>query len=188
MPRWVPNAISLLRIALVPVWLLFAFGSRRPLPLLATLALLGASDVLDGVLARRYHLVTNLGATLDAVADKLAQVATVTFLTWSADPHFTALPQWLWWALLGRDLLLGAGWLTVWQRRGRVRADHRWYGKAASLLLFVLVATSIAHGPQPLVELLSAAAVALILIGTAGYLTFGWRQLEVTAALPRTGR
>jgi len=179
MPRWLPNAISSLRIALVPAWLLLALNAPdQPVLLLAVLALLGASDIVDGVLARRYGLVTNFGATLDAVADKLAQVVTVTFLTWIAVPGFTALPRWLFWALLVRDLLLSLGWLAVWRRRGEVLAEHRWYGPAASLALFIVVAASIAGAPRAFVDITAALSVALVLISTAGYLTDGWHQLE----------
>lgn len=195
MPRWLPNAISSLRIALVPAWLLLAFaasaaGDHQPLALLAVLVLLGVSDIVDGVLARRYGLATNFGATLDAVADKLAQVVTVTFLTWIRVPGITALPPWLFWALLLRDLLLSAGWLAVWRRRGEVLAEHRWYGKAASLALFIVVFASIAGAPRAFVDLTSALAVALVLIGTAGYLTFGWHQLDgsFTGGRPRMER
>ena len=103
-PRWLPNAISAARIALVPVWLALAWEARQaallgnhPSPLGPQLVLLaiGASDVIDGALARRFALTTNLGATLDAVADKIAQISTVTFLVLAGAPAFTALPFWL---------------------------------------------------------------------------------------------
>lgn len=182
--RWLPNAISTLRIFLVPVWLALAFDARTRgvgevdrAALLAVLLALGASDIIDGFIARRFGLTSNLGATLDAVADKFAQVAMVTFLAWFAAPVFTAVPLWLWGTLLLRDLLLAIGWACVWRKRGKVEVEHKWHGKAASLLLFALVVCSTAGAPQRAVDLGSAVVLGLVVIGTAAYLREGWRQL-----------
>jgi cardiolipin synthase len=194
MPHWVPNAISVLRLALVPWWLLLAFNERarvlagsepQPLSLLVVLALLGGSDIADGTLARRFRLVSNVGATLDAVADKFAQIATVTFLAWFARPAFTELPMWLWGSLVSRDALLGVGWLTVWLRERKVRVEHHWHGKAASLLLFALVVAATARVPERWVALGSATALGLIVPSTLAYLREGWHQLTRPRLEPR---
>src|SRR5947209_2285623 len=120
-PRWLPNALSALRIALLPVWLAFAAVERtraleghpvRRGALLLFALLLGTTDIIDGLLARKFGLTSNLGAWLDAVADKLAQFSAVTFLTFYASPAYTQLPLWLWLTLLVRDLALGTGWLA----------------------------------------------------------------------------
>ena len=176
-------------MALVPVWLLLAFDARaqrlagaevNPFPLLAVLIFLGVSDILDGQIARRFHLTSNLGATLDAVADKLAQVATVTFLAWLAAPVFSPIPIWLWGVLLLRDLLLGVGWVCVWLRRRTVRVEHRWHGKAASLVLFALVLAATAAAPRVLITVGSVVVLGIVVIGTAAYLREGWGQLVQT--------
>src|SRR5688572_23818685 len=101
MPRWLPNALTIARIGLVPVWLAMALSMRsraldgievNRLPMVLLLLVIGATDIVDGILARRFKLATNLGATLDAVADKLASFVAVTFLTFMAVPAFTPLP------------------------------------------------------------------------------------------------
>jgi cardiolipin synthase (CMP-forming) len=184
---WLPNAISVLRITLVPVWLALAFEARqtalsgaKPSPLGPILVLLaiGLSDVIDGALARRFRLETNLGAALDAIADKLAQVSTVTFLALRGPPAFAALPVWLMVSLALRDALLGVGWWAVHRKRGSVAAEHRWHGKASSLLLFTLVLGSLAGAPPSLVLFGSIAALLLLVPSTIAYLLDGWRQLR----------
>ena len=93
-PRWLPNAVSLLRVLLVPVWLwlaercqdAFARGDgdaadTARLWAAVTLVAIGLSDVVDGYLARRFHLASSFGAMIDAVADKLCQVVLVTWFT-----------------------------------------------------------------------------------------------------------
>jgi cardiolipin synthase (CMP-forming) len=186
-PRWLPNALSALRIVLVPVWLLLAFAARRgslageqfsPLGPLLVLIAIGGSDVIDGIVARRFGLATNLGATLDAVADKIAQIACVTFLALAGAPAFTPLPLWLMVALGLRDFLLLMGWWVVRRKHGAVQAEHRWHGKAASALLFLLVIGALAALPPALVGIASAAVLLLVVPSTVAYLLAGWRQLR----------
>ncbi|MGH8166510.1 MAG: CDP-alcohol phosphatidyltransferase family protein, partial [Woeseiaceae bacterium] len=76
--RWLPNAISLFRIALVlPILLLIVQGRFEPALVLFFVA--GFSDGVDGYLAKRFNWHTRLGALLDPIADKLLVAG--TFLT-----------------------------------------------------------------------------------------------------------
>jgi cardiolipin synthase len=186
-PRWLPNALTVSRIALVPVWLALAFTTRSRalegegfdrLPVVVLLIVLGATDVVDGMLARRFSLATNLGATLDAVADKLATFLGTTFLTFFAAPAFAALPVWLWLALVLRDALLGTGWICVWVRHRAVQVKHEWHGRLAALLLFALVVAATAAAPAWVVSIGSFAVLLLVVPGTWAYLREGWRQLH----------
>ena len=191
MRTWVPNAISVLRIALVPVWLTLAFDARhaalagaKPSPLgpILVLIAIGTSDVVDGTLARRFRLETNLGATLDAIADKLAQISTVTFLALLGAPAFTALPKWLVVILALRDLLLAVGWWVVHRKRGSVTTEHHWHGRASSLFLFALVLGSLAGAQPSHIVVGSVAALLLVVPSTIAYLLDGWRQLKGDSA------
>lgn len=76
-PWTIPNAVSALRLAAVPlfVWLLFGLGDRGAAAW--TLAALGATDWVDGYLARRLDQVSELGKILDPIADRLALVVGV---------------------------------------------------------------------------------------------------------------
>jgi phosphatidylglycerophosphate synthase len=185
--RWVPNGLSVVRIGLVPVWLALAFVERerfadglevRRWPLLLLIAVIGGTDILDGWLARRFGLATPTGAVLDAVADKLATVAAVTFLTFVGAPAFTALPVWLWAVLVARDLLLGVGFVVLRARSRQVDAEHLWHGRAATALLSGTVLLACAGAASPLIAALSAAIVALVVPGTGVYLRRGFRQLR----------
>jgi cardiolipin synthase len=100
---WLPNAISLLRIALiVPILLLIldgAFGWALALFLLA-----GFSDGLDGYLAKRFDWHTRLGALLDPVADKLLVAGLFITLAYTQD-----IPVWLAAVVILRDVVIVAG-------------------------------------------------------------------------------
>lgn len=186
-PSWLPNAISLVRVLLVPVWAACAEAANRAaeaggdglalrLAAALTLVAIGASDALDGWLARRFDLQSRFGANLDAIADKLAQVVLTTYLVLRAGPAFAAIPVWFLALLIARDALLAAGCLVIWRRRGRVDTEHGWHGKVSSLCLFaVLLAVSFgaAQGTTTSMVWLTAAVV----VGsTAAYTVDGVRQ------------
>jgi CDP-diacylglycerol--glycerol-3-phosphate 3-phosphatidyltransferase len=68
-----PNAVTMLRICIIPVLFFLLFGPGRSWSLIiAVLFIMAAlTDLLDGYLARRYHIVTNIGKFLDPIADKI---------------------------------------------------------------------------------------------------------------------
>ena len=192
-----PNAISALRIALVPVWVLLAERARpsahdlehpgaaadlSQLAALAVLALIGLSDVVDGFLARRYGLATQFGATLDAVADKLTQVVLVTWLALRPGAHddfrFAALPLWFLGLLIARDAVLLGGSLALRRARGRVVVVHRYHGRLASVLLFALLLGVCAGLRGAGLQVWVAGCAAVTAVSTALYVRDGLAQLR----------
>ena len=187
-PRWLPNAISWLRILMVPAWVVFAEAANRTGELggsvtpsrttaLLVLVAIGVSDLVDGHLARRFQLQSRTGAMLDAVADKLAQCVLFAYLALRTGPAFAAMPLWFLVLLIGRDAVLLAGWAIVRHRRGTVTVVHHVHGKATSALLFaMLVVFSAGIGEQVTWPLLVGAAV-VVVVSTALYVRDGWRQV-----------
>lgn len=101
--NWVPNAISLLRIALVaPILLLILNGGYAWAIVLFCIA--GFSDGVDGYLAKRYGWRTRLGALLDPIADKLLVAG--LFITLA---YIQLIPTWLASVVIFRDLVIVAG-------------------------------------------------------------------------------
>jgi cardiolipin synthase len=98
--RSVPNLLSLLRLLLVPVflWLLLA---DYIVWALVVLAAAGASDWLDGVIARKFNQITELGKVLDPAADRLYIFATLIGLTINGN-----IPLWLAVVIIARDVML----------------------------------------------------------------------------------
>jgi cardiolipin synthase len=125
-----PNAISFGRLLLMPLcaWLL---GSGRYGAGIVVTGAVGASDWVDGWLARRTGQVSRLGQLLDPLADRLliASVAIALLLR--------GLLPWAALALLvGRDVVLLAGWPLL-RRRGVQPPEVVWVGKAATFDLLV---------------------------------------------------
>jgi cardiolipin synthase len=186
-PPWLPNAVSVVRISLVPIWLWVAEDHRdlilagagdHTTALVVILLLLGFSDLLDGWLARRYGLTTALGSVLDAVADKLAQVVIVGFYTFRLPTAAIALPAWFFVVVFGRDLLMALGWWVVRLKRGKAEPKHQVHGKLSSLLLFTLVLLLTLGELRWAIRGLLFLLTGLIVFSTALYAQEGWRQLR----------
>ncbi|MBK7723187.1 MAG: CDP-alcohol phosphatidyltransferase family protein [Austwickia sp.] len=126
----IPNALTILRIACVPAFLILLARRDDGWAFLA-LALSGISDYLDGWVARRYQQVSRLGQLLDPLADRLFIVSTVLALAIRQ-----IVPWWLVAAILARDLV---GALAVWtvRRRGFRALPTHFLGKAATFCLLV---------------------------------------------------
>jgi len=186
-PRWLPNAISAFRVVLVPVWLLAAERARDTAVageeppghwLVIILVVLGLSDVLDGWLARRFELTSRFGATLDAVADKLAQIAFVTYFAWRGPPAFVTVPLWFWGLIIGRDVVMAIGYSVLRRRRGIVETEHAVHGKIASVLLFVVMLAVSAGAPPLAITVGIGLTTAVVVVSTLSYVRAGFRALD----------
>ena len=102
MPLSLPNLITLTRIILVPViiWLILAGHTHTAF---VAFLVAGVSDALDGFIAKRLHMETELGAYLDPLADKMLIVC--IFVTLGMQAH---LPAWLVITVVSRDVMIVA--------------------------------------------------------------------------------
>jgi cardiolipin synthase (CMP-forming) len=108
MPLSLPNIVTIGRILAVPliVWLLI---SKAYAPAVLVFALAGVSDAVDGFLARRFKLQTELGTYLDPLADKALLVS--IYVTLSV---MYILPAWLSITVVTRDLLIVGAVILSW--------------------------------------------------------------------------
>ncbi len=184
-PSWTPNAISVTRLALVPVWIAIAEeirahrlggSSASTLILPGLLLVLGLSDILDGFLARRYGLTSRLGERLDAAADKLAQGAFVGYLAFRGPPVWTSIPVEFAILVIGRDVVLAAGFIALRICSHSVDTTHRLHGKVSSVVLFFVVLAVVADMPGVVVRFLVGASAVAIVVSSAGYAVQGVRR------------
>ena len=125
----VPNLLSFVRLALVPVFLYFILTGQDVAALLV-LVFSSITDYLDGWLARRLHQITRLGQLLDPAADRLYIVATLIGLAVRE-----VLPWWLVVAIVGRDIMLIVlGIVLANNGHGPLPVHH--LGKVATFCLF----------------------------------------------------
>jgi cardiolipin synthase (CMP-forming) len=137
----VPNVISLLRLALVPVFAVLILRGAD-LWALGVLAVSGLSDWLDGVVARRFHQVSRLGMVLDPAADRLFILVTLVGLVMR-----DVVPLWLVAVLVSRDVLL-ACLMPFLARQGYGPLPVHFAGKAATFaLLYAFPLLLLAESP-----------------------------------------
>jgi len=124
----IPNAISSARLLLVPVFAVLIATERDGWALLV-LMVSGASDYLDGYLARRWHQTSRLGRVLDPAADRLYIAVTLVGLAWR-----DIVPWWLVALIALRDVVLGLT-VPVLSRHGYGTLEVHYLGKAATFCL-----------------------------------------------------
>jgi cardiolipin synthase len=122
----IPNLITCGRLALLPVFLWLLFNDHR-VAAAWLLGGLGATDFVDGYIARHFNQASNLGRVLDPVADRLLFFVGVGGILVDG-----AMPTWFAVLLLLREALITVGTLVL-AAMGASRIDVTWYGKAGTL-------------------------------------------------------
>lgn len=125
----IPNAITVVRLAMLPVFVYLLFGEDDRFWAGWLLFAIGSTDWLDGYLARRLGQVSTVGKILDPVADRL-----LFFVGGGAVLIDGSVPAWLVVAVLAREIAIAIATVTL-AGMGARRIDVTWYGKAATFLL-----------------------------------------------------
>lgn len=131
----IPNILSIVRILLIPVFLyLFLYRGKLILSF-AVLVCSFMTDVLDGIIARKYNQITELGKILDPLADKATQIAILFSLWWE---EYVALYVFL--IILIKELLMGIGAIYLKKFiKSNIIPSNKW-GKTATGCFYVSVA------------------------------------------------
>ena len=141
----VPNVLSFIRLLLVPVFFVLIIDGQEFLALI-TLAVASLSDYLDGIIARRFGLITRLGQLLDPAADRLFIFAALIGLSISE-----IVPWWFVAIVVARDvLLLGIGVVLANFGFGPLPVHH--LGKTATFCLYYALPILMLGAAFPVVE------------------------------------
>lgn len=136
----IPNLLSLLRLMMIPQ-LMWLYLEKQDLVWTAVLlALSGATDVLDGFIARKFNMVSDYGKALDPVADKLTQIA-MLYCVGTTFPEVRVLLV----LLVVKEAITGIMSLISIQKTRQVQGAA-WHGKVTTVLLYVLIADRILPG------------------------------------------
>lgn len=129
----IPNLLTVFRIFLVPVYLYIFFSNIQNRIFISGLIfiLAGITDLLDGYIARKYDLVTDLGALLDPAADKLMTFAVLISFTYAG-----LIPYWIIIALGVKEILLILGGGILYLFKGNQVLPSNKYGKLATVSFY----------------------------------------------------
>ena len=151
----IPNAISLIRLLCVPVFLWLLFGRENRLGAALLLGGLGATDWVDGYIARHFNQVSNLGKVLDPIADKVLLVVGMVAILIDG-----SVPAVIFWPAIAREVLV-AGITILLGALGARRIDVSWAGKCGTLLMMVAFPLFLwGHGSGPAYAVAWVVAVA----------------------------
>lgn len=172
--RWLPNAISLLRIALVgPILYLIVDGQHGLSLMLFVIA--GFSDGVDGYLAKRFDWHTRIGALLDPIADKLLVAGTFIVLV-----YVGLIPLWLAALVIIRDVVIVGGATAYHFLIQQVEGEPTRISKlntALQLLLIVFVLSRAGYGwPDEItITIIGASVVVTVVISGVDYV-WSWAR------------
>lgn len=128
-----PNLITLVRLACIPIFLWLLFGREDRAAAAWLLGALGATDWVDGWIARRFDQVSELGKVLDPTVDRLLFIVGIGGIIIDG-----AVPLWFCLAVVVREVLLG-GAMVVFTILGMDRFAVTWWGKTGTFLLMFAV-------------------------------------------------
>jgi cardiolipin synthase len=179
----IPNALSVLRLLGVPLFLWLLLGPHADGWAVLVIGVSGFTDWLDGVLARRLNQLSRFGAMLDPAADRLYILATLVGLVLR---HI--IPLWLVIVIVGRDVILAVA-LAVLRRHGYGPPQVHYLGKAATFcLLYAFPLLLLGAHDWSVSDVARPTAWGFTIWGTALYLYAGVVYLNQVAGLIAASR
>ena len=176
-----PNLLSMLRLAGVPLVLWLILGPQADGLAVLVLAVGGFTDWLDGYLARAWHQTSRLGQMLDPIADRLYILAVLIGLALRE-----IIPWWLAIIVVARDVMI-ACLIPVLKTRGFSSLPVHFLGKAATFsLLYAFPLVLLGSGEQGWLQLAWVLGWAFAIWGTALYWYAGGLYVAQTVTLLRT--
>lgn len=169
----VPNILSLFRLLLIPVIMWLYIVKKDPLWTTAVLVLSGVTDVVDGIIARKCHMISDFGKAFDPVADKLTQIAMLFCLV--SRFQWMLLPLCV---MVVKEVSAGILGLLVIRKTGKV-AGAVWHGKATTVSLYSMIAIHLLwfNIPGVISGILIGACTALALLSAFMYSRENFRIL-----------
>jgi cardiolipin synthase len=131
----IPNILTVSRFFFIP----FIFGAILNYQWLTAAILLtisGLTDVLDGIIARKFNFVSNFGKLIDPLADKANQLFTLIALA-----YINIIPWWILIVVFSKELLMVAGASFLYGKK--LVVSSRWFGKLSTVLFYLAIVSSL---------------------------------------------
>lgn len=135
MLKHLPNILTVLRILLIPLIVIYIFTGNYILAFVF-FTISGITDIADGFIARKFNLISNFGKLMDPLADKLTQIATLASLVFT---HI--IPVWILLIVFLKEFIMICGASFLYGKD--VVVYSKWYGKLATVLLYIAIVVSL---------------------------------------------
>lgn len=158
----IPNILTLLRVAAVPLFIVLMLNNQF-YPAIVVFLLAEITDVLDGIIARRYNFITSFGKIADPVADKLMQLSAL-FMFSIKD----MIPKIIPWLFFGKEFfMLVSG---IYLIRKKIDTSSKWFGKLTSVILFIAIMLVFFGVPRSITDTIFWVCVAMALFAALMYI------------------
>lgn len=161
----IPNILSVFRLLLIPVIIWLYIVRKDPVWTTVVLVLSGITDIVDGIIARKCHMVSDFGKAFDPVADKLTQIAMLFCLV--SRFKWMLLPLCV---MVVKEISAGIMGLLVIRKTGNVEGAV-WHGKATTVSLYSMMIVHLVwyNIPGVISGILIGACTALALLSAFMY-------------------
>lgn len=166
----IPNLLSLVRLAMIPLLLWLYLEKREYLWTAVVVVLSGATDIVDGIIARKYDLISDLGKALDPVADKLTQIA-MLYCLGTSFPEIQILLV----ILVVKEVITGIMSLVSIRKTGKVEGAQ-WHGKVTTVLLYAMIIDRIV--PWLFSAVLTLACAGMMVFSMVMYWKRNWNSIR----------
>ena len=136
----IPNTLTILRFIMVPVFGYYVYDKQYIIAVII-FTIAGLTDVLDGLIARRYNMITSWGKLADPAADKLMQLTALIMLNIQGK-----IPLILVIAAIFKDLIISVGSYLLY-RQNKMIVQANWYGKLTTVILYFSIITVLFNVP-----------------------------------------
>ncbi len=134
MLKHIPNILTIIRFILIPIILFFIFTGNYICAFIF-FSLSGITDILDGGIARKYHLVSTFGKLMDPLADKLTQISVLASLVFK-----NIIPFWILIIVILKEFIMIIGASFLYGKD--VVVYSKWFGKLATVLFYLAIVLS----------------------------------------------
>ena len=163
--KYIPNILSVIRLILVGVFI-YTFYNVSKIAAVIVFICAGITDVIDGILARKFNWITNVGKILDPIADKSMQCTVLLCMSIGPEPM---IPWWLTAFFIIKEVTMAMGAIFLFKKKDTV-VSSRWFGKLAVCIFYAAIFIIIVATPsEPVVLALCAVTVIFAAIAFISY-------------------
>lgn len=168
----IPNILSLFRVLLIPLIIWMYCYANNYLCTLIVIVVSGLTDVIDGFIARRFNMISNVGKIFDPLADKLTQITIINCLITTY--KYMIIPLLV---LIVKDLFVAILSFIVVKKTGIV-TGAKWYGKLCTVILFLMSIVHMIWFNIPLFVSWVIVIISSVMIITSGLL-YGFMDIKL---------
>ena len=132
--KHIPNTLTILRFILIP-FIVYYIAKEKYIDAFIYLTISGITDVLDGIIARKFNFITNFGKLIDPLADKATQISILVTLSLK-----NIIPIWILVIVFLKEFVMVSGASFLYGKE--LVVSSRWYGKLSTVLFYIAIISS----------------------------------------------